>query len=191
MNENVNVRNRKAVVGVFKIFQQNSRISYLANSASAETLIGMLAMTSPPSPSLGSITWHFRMGCSLMWTSLLDLNDTVTGWGRSFMFRVILLGFTVNKSQGLGFLGSQLSKTKLQIFSGCYSSTILLTSRYVHKCCDLKMYLQINLSKETRFTYLYWISNLPLFFRWQVSFSSCPTLTVPKSSPPSFPENQG
>lgn len=142
MNENVNVRNRKAVVEVFKIFQQNSRISYLANSASAETLIGMLAMTSPPSPSLGSITWHFRMGCSLMWTSLLDLNDTVTGWGRSFMFRVILLGFTVNKSQGLGFLGSQLSKTKLQIFSGCYSSTILLSIHVVIWRCTYRSIYQ-------------------------------------------------
>jgi len=47
-----------------------------------DSLMGIEAITSLPSPMFGSMTWHFIKGRSRMETSTRERNITWTWWGR-------------------------------------------------------------------------------------------------------------
>ena len=88
--------------------------TYLLKTDRTETLIGMLAIVSPLSFMLGSMTWQRRMGWSRTVTSRLDLKITWTCWGRSTGPSVPWFGTTVNRSQTSLGQESLGSKEKLQ-----------------------------------------------------------------------------
>ena len=69
------------------------------NTAFIDILIGMMAIVSPESPILGSITWHLRIGWSRIITSRCVLNVICTLAGRSDGERVPCWGEIENSSQ--------------------------------------------------------------------------------------------
>lgn len=101
--------------------------------AFTETLTGILAISSPLSAMLGSITWHLRIGWSLTVTSLFDLKMTCTAVCLSCGANVPFDGITENRLVTFGFDGSQFSKRKLEKkIKYCYYKSIvnLYKTRY-------------------------------------------------------------
>ena len=89
-------------------------ITYLLKTAFTDTLTGMLAINSPFSEILGSMTWHFKMGMSLTVTSFCDLKITWTAVCLSWGARVPFEGSTENRFVTFGLAGSAFSNRKLK-----------------------------------------------------------------------------
>ena len=101
--------------------------TYLLNTALTDTFTGILAMSSPFSVILGSITWHFNIGISFTVTSFWDLKITCTAVCLSWGARVPLEGRTENRLVTLGLAGSAFSNRKLKHKSSLYNRHYLVS----------------------------------------------------------------
>jgi len=84
----------------------------LVNVERTATLIGMVAIISPDSPIVGSITWQRRIGWSLTVTSRSDWNEMWILAGRSVGDNVPCWGDTLNMlqtSRGQSDVGSNMN----------------------------------------------------------------------------------